>query len=984
MNKKRIFGIALFIIIGLFTFTFANPNEKVEGNDGGSLQQEVKQPVVEETKDTEKIKDTEAIKDNNDTTPQPVVNPNPVVVNVPQQDNLNQNDNQNNLEQIKTKAIEEIKNYQEAKNLQEDEKSKNLVNEAINNINNATSEEEINNIVENTKKELDKIKDELDLDEYKKLAKQELKKYSDSKNFNESYSKLAEKILNEAYNMIDSATSKENIDMIVTITKKALDNLKSQEELEDLRNKAIEEIKNYKKDESYSEENQNKVDEIKKETINKINEAKNDIEKIVEEGKSKIDSILTLKETKYTVKFIGLNDELLKEENVLYGENANAPVVENIVKNGITYSFTTWDKEYTNVTSNLEIKANYNIIRVQANVYNETLISTVELNINDEIIDTITNNIDTVLTTEENKIISLSKDKLPTLDKLNYKYNYSKLTYSKNEGFRIDVKEIIDEEALNKNTVTITYNINSENATFIDGTKEQTSTTYNGKNNVELKDVYINGTKVAVIWTDEDGNVISTISENEVNLKEELTYNKSMILTANLDTTAPVITLNGETTINVDLTYTSEYEEAGYSAMDNFNGDITSKVVTSITLNNIPTNQVDYSKAGQYVITYTVTDTEGNTSSVTRTINVIDKITEIKATVFALNDGVTRPNEKTNLKTNNYHKIGEVNLIVEKVRQYVEAQRVIIATENIASYVIGGESALPQLNEKYYSYECYILKHEKDGFHIDCEKVFDSEAYLNDKKRELNELLDRDYTIYKDTKTNDTYQDLINTVSEIKNSMPTTIEGIEEVIEKINNALNALQDVVLVNLTISSNNDVYTVNSNMKSLTITAVYNDTTKNKVLTKNDYTVNKNFDSKTVGNKSITYSYKNKQVTYNYVVEYSKEQLQSKVNSVEATLKEKISLKKTEYKIIFSNLANDVNIKSINVTKNNKVLNTITLNKNSHDTYSMSRSDYFTLVNNNTTIANKKINITYAIGNQEITVAYYESFNKLHKCK
>ena len=63
---------------------------------------------------------------------------------------------------------------------------------------------------------------------------------------------------------------------------------------------------------------------------------------------------------------------------------------------------------------------------------------------------------------------------------------------------------------------------------------------------------------------------------------------------------------------------------------------------------------------------------------------------------------------------------------------------------------------------------------------------------------------------------------------------------------------------------------------------------------------------------------------------------------------------------------------------------MLNTITLNKNSHDTYSMSRSDYFTLVNNNTTIANKKINITYAIGNQEITVAYYESFNKLHKCK
>ena len=944
MNKKRMFGIILFIIIGLFTFTFANPNEEVEENNGEGLQQEIKQPVVEEIKTNEE-------KSNEKTTSQQVAKQNPNAIDRASQDNLKKNDNEanqgknnnednqgnnnknnnennqnnnnnndnqnnNNLEQAKLNAIEEIKKYQESKNLQDDEKSKTLVNEATNNINNSKSEEEIKNIVENIKK--------------------------------------------------------------------ALDNLKNKEELEDLRNKAIEEIKNYKKDELYSEENQNKVNEIKNETINNINESEKEIEKIKEEGKTKIDSIQTLKETKYTVKFIGLNNEILKEENVLYGKNALVPAVENKELNNVTYSFIDWDKEYTNVTSNLEIKANYEIIKVQANVYNETLIGTVKLNIDNEILEVIKNNNDTILTTEENKIISLSKDELPTLDKLNYKYNYYKLSYSKNEGFRIDAKEIIDEEALNKNTVTITYNINSEIATFIDGTKEQTSTTYNGKNNVELKDVYINGTKVAVVWTDEEGNVISTISENEVNLKEELVYNKSMILTANLDTTAPVITLNGENTINVNLTYTSEYEEAGYIAIDNFNGDITSKVVTSITLNNIPTNQVDYSKEGKYVITYTVTDTEGNKSSVTRIINVVDKITEIKANVYALNDGVTRPNEKTSLKANNYHKIGEVNLIVNKVRQYVESTRATIATSDIASYIIGGESSLPKLNEKYYSYECYILKHEKDGFHIDCEKVFDSETYKNDKLKELNELLNKDYTIYKDTKTNDTYQNLINTVSEIKNSIPTTIEKIEEAIEKINNALNSLQDVVLVNLTISSNNDVYIVNSSINSLTITAVYNDTTKNKVLTKNDYTVNKSFDSKTVGNKSITYTYKNKQVIYNYVVKYSNEQLKSKVNSIEATLKEKISLSKTEYKIVFNKLQSDVNIKSINVTKNNKVLNNITLTKISHDTYSMSRSDYFTLVNNNTTIANKKINITYTIGNQEITVSYYESFNKLHKCK
>ena len=33
MNKKRIFGIILFLLIGFFMFTFANPNEKVNDED---------------------------------------------------------------------------------------------------------------------------------------------------------------------------------------------------------------------------------------------------------------------------------------------------------------------------------------------------------------------------------------------------------------------------------------------------------------------------------------------------------------------------------------------------------------------------------------------------------------------------------------------------------------------------------------------------------------------------------------------------------------------------------------------------------------------------------------------------------------------------------------------------------------------------------------------------------------------------------------
>ena len=45
-------------------------------------------------------------------------------------------------------------------------------------------------------------------------------------------------------------------------------------------------------------------------------------------------------------------------------------------------------------------------------------------------------------------------------------------------------------------------------------------------------------------------------------------------------------------------------------------------------------------------------------------------------------------------------------------------------------------------------------------------------------------------------------------------------------------------------------------------------------------------------------------------------------------------------------------------------------------------INKEEYQSLKSNNTVFANKKIEITYQIGHQEVTVSYYETFNKLHK--
>lgn len=80
------------------------------------------------------------------------------------------------------------------------------------------------------------------------------------------------------------------------------------------------------------------------------------------------------------------------------------------------------------------------------------------------------------------------------------------------------------------------------------------------------------------------------------------------------DSVAPVITLKGGSTLNLYIG--TIYKELGYTAVDNYDGDITDKVVIS---GNVDTNIV-----GNYQIMYKVTDASNNSSEVKRIINVLD------------------------------------------------------------------------------------------------------------------------------------------------------------------------------------------------------------------------------------------------------------------------------------------------------------------------------------------------------------------------
>ena len=81
------------------------------------------------------------------------------------------------------------------------------------------------------------------------------------------------------------------------------------------------------------------------------------------------------------------------------------------------------------------------------------------------------------------------------------------------------------------------------------------------------------------------------------------------------DNESPILTLKGEDYLNIYLN--EEYKESGYKAIDNCDGDISSKVVTE--------GSVDTNTPGTYTIKYKVSDNAGGSDSKERKVNVIKK-----------------------------------------------------------------------------------------------------------------------------------------------------------------------------------------------------------------------------------------------------------------------------------------------------------------------------------------------------------------------
>ena len=104
-------------------------------------------------------------------------------------------------------------------------------------------------------------------------------------------------------------------------------------------------------------------------------------------------------------------------------------------------------------------------------------------------------------------------------------------------------------------------------------------------------------------------NIAYNVSDSSGNVADELIRTVEVLE----DTVAPVITLNGVSPVTVQVG--DSYTDAGATAVDNIDGDITANIVV--------TGSVNTSITGTYILAYNVSDSAGNTAAtVNRVVNV--------------------------------------------------------------------------------------------------------------------------------------------------------------------------------------------------------------------------------------------------------------------------------------------------------------------------------------------------------------------------
>ena len=184
------------------------------------------------------------------------------------------------------------------------------------------------------------------------------------------------------------------------------------------------------------------------------------------------------------------------------------------------------------------------------------------------------------------------------------------------EGFIFDIDNVTQTPILNDFT-TLISSLGNNNYRFIIYTIGN-DIINSGNQTILTLPVFVENSIDLGQYTFQFSNVVLS-SETNQNISSDAPSVGYIYVTE--DSIAPVITLLGDATVSIEVGDT--YIDAGATAKDNYDGDITSNIVT--------VSNVDTAIVGSYTVTYDVSDANENAAAtVTRTVNVEDALSMVE------------------------------------------------------------------------------------------------------------------------------------------------------------------------------------------------------------------------------------------------------------------------------------------------------------------------------------------------------------------